>query len=83
MSNEEGWSLVKRLRSETFGGGALELDAADRIEALETALMTAQVGLRVIMAGGAFGRSSEYALEVLEQSMNEEASHADGEVNER
>lgn len=29
------WTLVMRLRSEVFGGGALELDAADAIEALQ------------------------------------------------
>ena len=33
--SDEGWTLVKRLRSDLFGGGALELDAADAIEALE------------------------------------------------
>ena len=32
----EDWTLVKRLRSEVFGGGALELDAADAIEALQS-----------------------------------------------
>lgn len=36
---DKGFDLVMRLRSETFGGGALELDAADEIDRLRAALL--------------------------------------------
>jgi hypothetical protein len=62
----EDWTLVKRLRSEVFGGGALEFDAADAIEALQARI--AELDALLVARGDKCVKLTQHLRQAVEQA---------------